>query len=140
MTTEHLESAARQLIAKAGGRLTKPRILTLVALIDAGRAVSHAEMQRRLPRVDRVSLYRALDWLADQQLAHRITDGNGVRRYGPKMPGDEHHHPHFHCTHCGTTTCLDQAQALAVPLPKGFRQMATDVLVKGLCKTCVSRR
>jgi len=139
MGTGDAEEVCRSLIAAAGGRLTKPRISTLHALMEAGGAVSHADVHRRLPELDRVSLYRALDWLADHHLAHRLTDTDGVRRYGASLVGD-HRHPHFQCTSCGLTTCLEEAKAPAIRLPKGYRQAATDVLVKGLCRTCTTIR
>src|SRR5208283_3153921 len=57
------ESVVRNLICAAGGRQTRPRIVALKALLKADRTVSHADLHRRLPDIDRVSLYRALDWL-----------------------------------------------------------------------------
>jgi Fur family ferric uptake transcriptional regulator len=138
MTTGNTEDVARRLITAAGGRQTRPRIAALVALMESGRVASHADLHRRLHDLDRVSLYRALDWLADHQLAHRVTDADGVRRYGPSQAGETHKHPHFQCTRCGLTTCLEQSKTLPIRLPQGFRQAAMDVLVKGLCKTCTT--
>ena len=136
MTTRNIEDVARRLIVAAGGRQTRPRIAVLVALLESGRVSSHADLQRRLLDIDRVSLYRALDWLADHDLAHRITDADGIRCYGPSQAGDNHLHPHFQCTRCGLTTCLEPPKAFPIRLPQGFRQAEMDVLVKGLCKTC----
>lgn len=127
---------ARRLIAGTGGRQTRPRIEALVALLEAGRTVSHADLHRRLPALDRVSLYRALDWLVEHRLAHRAADGDGIRRYGPSLPQDDHRHPHFHCTNCGLTTCLEAVAGPQVILPGGFTGSSVEVLVRGLCRTC----
>jgi len=132
------EDVARRLIVTAGGRQTRPRIAALIALMESGRVATHAEIHRRLPQLDRVSLYRALDWLVDHRLAHRLSDADGVHRYGPSPEGRSHRHPHFHCTRCGLTTCLDHAKTRSVRLPQGFRQAAIDILVKGLCSTCTT--
>jgi Fur family ferric uptake transcriptional regulator len=136
MAKESRETVARSLIGAAGGRVTRPRVVALMALLEAGRTVSHADLHRRLPEVDRVTLYRALDWLAEHHLAHRVADADGVRRYGPSLPQDEHRHPHFHCTRCGLTTCLEQVHNPSIKLPGGFTSGDVEVLVKGLCKTC----
>ena len=136
MPKESREAVARSLISTAGGRVTRPRVVALMALLEAGRTVSHADLHRRLPDLDRVTLYRALDWLAEHHLAHRVADADGVRRYGPSLPQDEHRHPHFHCTRCGLTTCLELVNNPSIKLPGGFTSADVEVLVKGLCKTC----
>lgn len=136
MPRENREAVARSLIGTAGGRVTQPRIAALSALLAAGRAVSHADLHRRLPGLDRVTLYRALDWLAEHHLAHRVSDADGVRRYGPSRPQDEHCHPHFHCTRCGLTTCLEQVAAPPITLPAGFAAADVAILVKGSCRNC----
>ncbi len=140
MATTSMSDLARRVISERGGRATQPRIATLTALIDLGRAVTHADLHARLPTVDRVSLYRALDWLAEHDLAYRLNDPDGIRRYGPSLAAPDHHtHPHFHCTQCGLTTCLDEASVpKTVTLPRGFRFQAVEMLVKGLCRTCAT--
>lgn len=136
VVTGNPEQVARQLIALAGGRQTKPRVATLVALMESGRVSSHADLQRRMPGIDRVSLYRALEWLTEHRLAHQVTDADGIRRYGYTLAQESHRHPHFHCTRCGLTTCLESPPEKPLRLPKGYRQAAVEVLVKGLCNTC----
>lgn len=136
MAKESREGVARSLISAAGGRVTRPRVVALMALVEAGRTVSHADLHRRLPEVDRVTLYRTLEWLVEQHLAHRVADADGVRRYGPSLPRDEHRHPHFHCKRCGLTTCLEQVHNPPIKLPGGFESGDVEILVKGLCKTC----
>lgn len=130
----------RGLIRAAGGRVTRPRILALKALHEAGRIVSHADLHRRLPRLDRVSLYRALGWLAEHHLAHLVADADGVRRYGPSLPQEVQGHPHFHCTRCGMTACLAQVDNPRIRLPGGFTSGEVEVLVKGLCQGCSAAR
>lgn len=138
MPTPSAAVLAGRRIATTGGRQTRPRIVALTALLEAGRTLSHAQLHERLPDLDRVSLYRALDWLANHGLAHRLTDGDGVRRYGPSEPSADHHHAHFHCTGCGRTVCLSKVLPPPIALPKGYRQAAVEVLVRGLCGNCVA--
>lgn len=135
-TTPALEAAARQ-ISAAGGRQTMPRTAALAALLEAGAFLSHAQLHERLPELDRVSLYRALDWLAEHQLIHRLADADGVRRYGTTEQQSDHHHAHFHCSTCGHTACLPRVVPPAIVLPKGYRRTSTAVLVSGVCQNCV---
>ena len=128
---------ARALLVDAPGRVTQPRIAVLAALLDADHPESHADLQRRLPDLDRVSLYRSLDWLCDQHLAFKLTGNDGVRRYGRSEAKHEHQaHPHFQCTRCGVTECLPQAAVPAPHLPRGYRLDGTDVIARGLCPRC----
>ena len=138
MSSPQVVTLAGRLITGAGGRQTRPRIDALTALLEAGRTLSHAQLHERLPDVDRVSLYRALDWLAEHHLAHRLTDADGVRRYGPSESPGDHHHAHFHCTGCGLTACLSKALPPSITLPKGYRQAGVEVLVTGLCRDCAA--
>jgi Fur family ferric uptake transcriptional regulator len=138
MPTPSVAVLAGRMIATAGGRQTRPRIVTLTALLKAGRTLSHAQLHQRLPDLDRVSLYRALDWLAEHRLAHRLTDADGVRRYGPSESPDDHHHAHFQCTSCGHTACLSKVLPPSITLPKGYRQAGVEVLVTGLCRNCAA--
>ncbi len=130
------EDVARDLLARTSGRITTARLTALSALLSLGRAATHTDLHRQAPDMDRVSLYRALDWLAEQGLASRITDADGVWRYEASVPGADHHHPHFQCSRCHQTTCIEIEGGLTVRLPAGFTQEKIEVLVKGLCRTC----
>ena len=130
------EDVARDLLARTSGRITTARLTALSSLLSLGRAATHTDLHRQAPDMDRVSLYRALDWLAEQGLARRMTDGDGVWRYEASVPGADHHHPHFQCSRCHQTTCIEIEGGLKVRLPSGFTQDGIEVLVKGLCRTC----
>ena len=112
---------ARVLLADAPGRLTQPRIQVLAALLDGEHAETHTDLQQRLPELDRVSLYRSLDWLCEQGHAFQLTGSDGVRRYGYRSAEHDHQtHPHFQCTLCGVTECLPQASVPVPRLPRGL--------------------
>ena len=140
------QSSAENLIRKAGSRVTQPRISVLMALLDAPTALTHNQIEQRVRRslpVDRVTVYRVLEWLVANQLAHRIAGDDRVWRFN--AVADEHadEHAHFRCNSCGTVTCLDElAYRPVVKLPAGFHSQQVELTVKGLCAACVheSRR
>ncbi len=133
---QQVQNQARELIRKTGHRITKPRLETLIALLSTPQALTHRELRALMPDMDRVSLYRSLEWLIEQNLAFRI-DTDGQHRYNADAhEHEDHEHPHFCCTDCGMTTCLDTDKPTNISVPGGFKVSEIKLLVKGLCKDC----
>ncbi len=131
-----------RLIAARGGRVTRTRTAVLTVLFEAGRPISHDEIGAALDRRgvghDRVTLYRALDWLVSHELAHKVAGPDRAWRFN--AVGDEgHQHAHFHCDRCGRVFCLESLQpAIAATLPSGFRLGRAELTFHGLCPGCPS--
>ncbi|MCC7487446.1 MAG: transcriptional repressor [Burkholderiales bacterium] len=135
---------AREAIRASGARLTRQRTRVLSVLLSAERALTHHELERRLergPGIDRVTLYRALEWLTRQGLAHRIAGENRVWRFTATTDGRSPAHAHFECGGCGAVLCLAEVRAgRAVPLPAGYRGERVELTVKGRCAECAPAR
>ena len=131
---------AEQLIRATGARITRPRVEVLAVLLAAERALSHHEVEQRLNAslgIDRVTVYRVLDWLREQGLAHRIAGEDRVSRYNAAGEEHSHSHAHFHCERCGTVICLDEPErTLRVRVPHGFVSRDVALTVKGYCASC----
>jgi Fur family ferric uptake transcriptional regulator len=85
--------------------------------------------------VDRVTVYRVLEWLVGQELAHRIAGDDRVWRY--KAQTDRNGHAHFKCNRCGAVFCLENTStAYALALPPGYRSQAVELTIRGLCASC----
>ncbi len=140
MAQRHADQA-ENMIRAMRARVTQPRIEVLAALLATGRALTHHELERRLnraPAIDRVTIYRVLDWLTEQGLAHKIAGDDRVWRYN--VAGHDHarEHAHFKCNRCGTVICLDHAgRRPTIRLPAGFRSQEIELTVRGLCAGCV---
>jgi Fur family ferric uptake transcriptional regulator len=132
---------AENRLRQAGVRVTDARLKVLAALIDATSACSHQDMQDMFADMDRVTLYRALDCLTENGLAHKIAGDDRVFRYNSgaeqsvsadhggsargHAPGalGRHQHGHFKCTRCAKVFCLDgEALWPAAPLTTAIRQ------------------
>ncbi|HUO43780.1 MAG TPA: transcriptional repressor [Burkholderiales bacterium] len=129
------------LLREAGARVTRPRLSVLRVLLEAPRALTHHEIARRVRyahRVDRVTIYRVLDWLVAHRLAHRVASDDRVWRFNAAAEGAHaDDHMHFKCSRCGGITCLEGTRASRrVTLPKGYRQQRMEITVKGLCAEC----
>jgi Fur family ferric uptake transcriptional regulator len=137
---------AEQQLRATGGRLTQPRVAVLAMLMAANHAISHHEVAAgvatRQP-IDRVTVYRVLDWLVDAGIAHRIAGDDRVWRFmlsrdhAGSKPEVKHQHAHFTCNQCGQTFCLNDLPArVNFKLPDGFKSSEVDVKIRGACAHC----
>ncbi|MFM7294326.1 MAG: Fur family transcriptional regulator [Burkholderiales bacterium] len=131
-----------QLIRASGGRLTSARVAVLNLLLSSRRALTHHEICDELSQsqcIDRVTIYRVLDWLVSEALVHRIPGDDRVWRFSANRPSEDptHQHAHFACTRCGQTVCLDKVSTqFDAILPKGFRSEQVELTIRGTCAHC----
>lgn len=135
-----LHRTAEELIRHSGGRATAGRIRILAILLAEQQAITHREIEQRLPQtlqLDRVTLYRALEWLSEKNLIHKVTSDDRVWRYHANRELHSHQHAHFKCTCCAQMICLDDFPIERNwPLPIGYRFQEIELTVKGLCADC----
>jgi Fur family transcriptional regulator, ferric uptake regulator len=138
--TTHAQAEA--MIRETGARVTRPRVAVLAALLAAEHALTHHEVAERVDRrigVDRVTIYRVLDWLDQCGLAHKIAGDDRVGRYNAAAHAYARAHAHFQCSRCGTVICLDELDAAPqVRLPAGYVPQQVELTLKGLCAGCVA--
>jgi Fur family ferric uptake transcriptional regulator len=138
------EPRARELIRNSGSRLTAARVRVLTELLQSESALTHLELQKRVEAsaeaIDRVTLYRVLEWLAEVGLAHRVAGPDRVFHFSARPGGKAH--GHFRCIQCGRMYCIEQAaplvRRLRATLPTGFSGEEIDVTVSGRCAHCGS--
>ena len=132
--------AVAEQIRRFGARATPARIRVLRALREAPTPLSHAEIEVRLGdmALDRVTLYRVLDWLVDSGLAHKSADANRVFRFSPAPAGEHASHVHFRCEVCGGVYCLEASLPVVPKLPSGFSMTHMDFDLRGVCADCAA--
>lgn len=135
-----LQKQAEETIRNRGERVTSGRVQILAMLLAEQRAVSHHEIEERLQgkhRLDRVTLYRVLEWLNENGYVHRVVGDDRVWRFRVNTDINSHQHAHFVCTRCTRVICLDDMKAeYDRPLPAGYRSQQIELTVKGLCAEC----
>jgi len=138
VTALAITERAHVALRATGERVTPARLRVYALLLESVRALSHHELESALgpdAPLDRVTLYRVLDWLVEQGLAHRVAGIDRVWRYS--IARDAHaSHAHFQCKQCGKVICLGELPERRVPLPRGFRSEAVELTVKGRCAEC----
>jgi Fur family transcriptional regulator, ferric uptake regulator len=145
-------TAAEAAIRATGERLTQPRVAVLATLLAFDHAASHTDVTAALASetIDRVTVYRVLDWLVSVGIAHRISGDDRVWRFmlnassgrlaaNRAQPRASHNsHAHFTCEACGQTFCLEALKPkLELRVPAGFRTSEVDVKLRGRCAQCV---
>jgi Fur family ferric uptake transcriptional regulator len=142
--TQTFHDRAETLVRRTGARVTRQRVEVLAVLLTARSALTHHEVESRVNRgagMDRVTVYRVLEWLTAHSLAHRIAGEDRVWRFSAADEVHAQRHAHFKCNDCGEVICLDKSVATrSIPLPSGYRSQEIELTVKGLCAGCVPTR
>lgn len=136
MNTAEALIRARELLATRQARATAARQQVLAALLASGRPLAHAELQSLIePALDRVTLYRVLEWLEQAGIVHRIQAPDRSARFSISHGPDCH--AHFQCERCGQLYCLSVPVNLtAEQLPAGFVARRVEMTVSGCCAAC----
>lgn len=136
----NLQKQAEEMIRRTGERVTSGRIRILATLLAEQQAITHHEIEERLRdehRLDRVTLYRVLEWLNEKCFVHKVVSDDRVWRFRVNVDAHPHQHAHFECTRCARITCLDEMKAeYDRPLPAGYQSQEIEFRVKGLCAEC----
>lgn len=132
---------AEQLIRQTGARVTTARVQVLASLLEARCALTHQEIASRLELgygIDRVTVYRVLEWLRREHLAHKISGDDRVWRFNAVDEEHTEQHAHFKCNCCHRVFCLNEAiRNFPIKLPAGYRAQHMELTVKGLCAECL---
>jgi Fur family ferric uptake transcriptional regulator len=133
-------------VRRLGLRLTPQRAVIVETLAHLPGHPSAQQVyeraRRRLPGLDRVTVYRTLDRLHRAGMIDRLATRSGLVRYAVHDPARPHHH--LACRSCGRVTELP-AGALnglvrRVASQHGFRLDRRHVTLTGLCRDCAADR
>lgn len=130
---------ASQLRAR-GFRMTSQRLAILHTLRHAGTHLSPREVYRQakqeLPSLTEPTVYRTLEFLAENGLARPSQKGNGHLMY--EIAGNDHHH--IVCRICGDELQVDHAlvERLYYKLESdsGYVRIDSHMTFFGVCPGC----
>lgn len=133
-------NTAEHLIQQIGQRPTLIRCAVLEVLLNANGALAHTEVLERLQHLgpfDRVTVYRALDWLVERALVHKVAGAGRAWRFQATRNETMHLHAHFECNRCGRVFCLPEVQPmLPKQIPEKFSVESIELNIKGTCDDC----
>lgn len=136
-----MESSLLDDLRQAGYRLTPQREVVLVVLSETHEHLTAREIlrraRRRLPRLNKSAVYRALDVLTHLSLVNPIDVGQGEMQY--ELNTQPHHH-HLVCQHCGKITDIDghafNALDRILRTEYGFAPFLFHFAIFGVCREC----
>ena len=128
-------------LRERGFRMTPQRMAILHVLHHEGTHLSPTEVFARakaiLPGLTEATVYRTLEFLADNGLAHSAHIGSGHLVYEIAKQG---HHHHLICRKCGGEVQIEHSSLENVyaelESASGFRNIDSHVTFFGLCPGC----
>lgn len=128
-------------LRQAGYRLTPQREAVLAVLSETREHLTAREIlrraRRRLPRLNKSAVYRALDVLTHLSLVNPIDVGQGEIQY--ELNTQPHHH-HLVCQQCGKITDIDghafNALDKLLRTEYGFAPFLFHFAIFGVCREC----
>lgn len=120
--------------------MTPQRMAILHVLRHAGKHLSPTEVyklaKREFPRITEPTVYRTLEFLAENGLAHPSHTGNG--RFTYQIAGDDHHH--VVCRLCGDEIevqhTLLKSLYQTLESTSGYAGIDSHVTFFGVCPKC----
>ena len=124
-------------------RVTPMRQILLAHFLEQKKAFGLLDLEQAFPRSDRTTIYRTLKTFVDKGILHDIQSGTSELKYAlcKEYCSPEHHfdrHPHFYCTECAKTECLESILIPEMNLPKGYQGQEFSMTIKGICPDCQS--
>ena len=127
-----------------GFRITKIRQAMIEALVAARQPVSAPQLLEQVslkhPSVNKTTIYRELDFLADNKILSEIDVLDGMKRYEILHPN--HHHHHLVCTSCRDIQCVEvphhdlHALEEKIQQTHNFNVQSHVLEFFGVCKKC----
>lgn len=129
---------AVEILSKHNLKRTSCREGIIEVIIKAKQALSENEIRERLAgNYDRTTFYRSFKTLMEHKIIHKIVVDNQLVKYAlNNTVTHKDKHAHFYCNECKTVKCLENAPVTKYPLPYGYSDIETDVLIKGICANC----
>lgn len=135
------ERASRR-FNEAGFRTGAARRQVIELLDGEHCALTALEIDARLPKVGRATVYRTLEQLEELELVHRVDVGGESAAYERNDPTGHHHH--MVCVRCRRLVPFEdpalERAIHAVGERAEFEVTAHDVLLRGVCPRCQGQR
>jgi Fur family transcriptional regulator, ferric uptake regulator len=125
-------------------RKTASKTAILELITNSTVALSHIEIQNLINGLcDRVTIYRVLDRLVNEDFIHKIATPDGTIKYASCNHKHEnekhvhsHNHIHFNCQKCFSVTCLENVEP-SFSIPKNYKVNEVNFTLTGLCPNCI---
>ena len=129
------------ILSDKGIKCTAVRLLVLSKFYESPKAYNLNMLNEELEWSDQSTIFRTLKTFLEKGLLHSIDNGSDSKHYAlcdSHCSSEVHYdfHPHFKCTKCSSTYCIDSTSIPKIKLPKGYILNSIELNVEGLCPNC----
>ncbi len=137
------KESTSQVLRKDGHRLTNQRRLVLSVLTQFPQSVAEisALLRKKKAIIDRVTIYRTLDYLVELRVAGRTQFRGNTALY--ELISENNHHHHLVCIKCGDVedVSFDETQVVGeVSKHTDFQVLDHRMEFFGICGKCQEKR
>ena len=130
-----------ELLRSAGFKATPQRLTLLDVLSKESRPLTVSDLKTKLPDVDQVTIYRALEALAAKDIVRKVDTKHAYTHY--ELVATKAHHHHAICASCGRIEDVDLClpSTLEKEVLGGLQNFASitghSLEFIGRCKHCI---
>ena len=123
-------------------RKTVAKTTILELITNSNVALSQIDIQNIINGLcDRVTIYRVLDRLINEDVIHKIVTPDGTVKFASCNQQHENHshshqHIHFNCEKCLAVTCLENIEPV-FKIPDNYKVNEMNFTLTGLCPICI---
>ncbi len=128
--------SAIDILREKGLKKSAQRIAIISILQDKQIPLTESDIKEEMGDMyDRITFYRTMQVLLENDIIHRITVDNVTVKYALNN-AKNHNHIHFYCKICHSVICFEDIPLQRYRLPEDFEQEECEVLIKGVCDKC----
>lgn len=121
--------------------LTPGRKKILGLFLKSNSALDHAEIEKQLSSVDRITMWRTLQIFLRRGIIHLIptTDISikyALTKYHKGKKPINKAHVNFLCSECHKTVCLYDVNVPTIKLPRNYKEQFQELVITGICSDC----
>ena len=137
----------QEMLETTGLEATKNRLRVLSTLGESISPLTAADILERVEAthsINKVTVYRILDILVENNLLERLSTGTRAAYFGIAPNKNHAPHPHFYCTRCGSVTCLGE-NSVRVDMSQ-FKTLShaqierIEIRIDGICENCLPQQ
>ena len=132
-----LQMKSEEILNKYNLKLTGCRKMLVNTLLESSHALSEHEIKDSIGNIyDRITIYRTLKTLEENNIIHKITFHDSCTKYAVASTQKYASHIHCHCNKCHQISCIDSQITTDISLPSGYKCQNISVVLDGICSTC----
>ena len=130
--------------------ITRSRLMILEAVLRSPPVFDHTDLMAACKeKIDRVTIWRALQLFHECKMLLKVPSSDGVIRYafrgitGKEIPArqasKQNSHLQLICQDCGKIISVDNFKFPVRVLPDEFEPLYIDMIVNGKCSSCAKK-